>query len=230
MYKLLKDTHPSIQTPLVKSLFAGMVSSEYPPIRGNSFFEFSFSKNIGISLVRAVVEQDIPMVQALLDAGFHPDIRVTSKKDEPKGKNSTPLMFAAQKGDKEIVEELLSKGATVNAQNELGETAEQIARKAGHDEIASLLSLSKKCLADLSIKKKEQTDQIFQNSNMLDILESSLANDDVKLSPNITICDSCGGNGAVRCPQCRGVNEKCGFCKGTGNVDCFLCKGTGYKN
>jgi tetratricopeptide (TPR) repeat protein len=83
---------------------------------------------------------------------------------------------------------------------------------------------------DLALKAMEKADQILRDSGILDTLESSLANADVELTSSTTICDSCGGKGTVLCPQCMGVNEMCGFCKGTGNVNCFLCKGTGYKN
>jgi len=139
MYLALKAADASIQGPLVKSLFRGMISREYAGMQANSFFQFNFSVNTGVSLPRAVCEQDLAMVQALLDAGFHVDIRVTSKHEEPRGENSTPLMFAAHTGNKEIIEELLRHGANINAKNEDGKTAAQIARDASDEEIASLL-------------------------------------------------------------------------------------------
>ena len=42
---------------------------------------------------------------------------------------------------KEIVEELFRKGANINAKNEDGQTAAQIARDVGNKEIAALLSV-----------------------------------------------------------------------------------------
>jgi len=142
MYLILKHTDVSIQTPLIKSLFRGMNSREYDVMQATSLFQFDFSQNTGLSLVRAVCEQDLAMVQALLDAGFHVDIRVTSKRVEPRGGNSTPLMFAANNGNKEIVEELLRNGADINATNEDGLTAKQIALDAGNKEIVALLDSS----------------------------------------------------------------------------------------
>lgn len=138
-YRVLKDAPPTIKPQLVKSLFAGMVSREYPVMQGTSSFQFSFL-NTGLALAQAVSEQDLAMVQALLDAGFHPDIRVTSREQEPRGENSTPLMFAAYNGNREIARELLDHGADVNAQNERGETALQIALDTGNEDVASLLT------------------------------------------------------------------------------------------
>jgi Ankyrin repeats (many copies)/TIR domain len=140
MYSVLKRADTSIKSQLVRSLFVGMESNEYAQMQANSNFQFTLGLNTGVSLVRAVCEQDLAMVQALLDAGFHPDIRVTSRRDEPKGENSTPLMFAAYRGNREIVEELLQKGANVNAKNDSGETAADVARNAGREDMVSILS------------------------------------------------------------------------------------------
>ncbi len=142
LYSVLKHTDASFQAPLIKSLFRGMISREVATMQANSFFQFTLSVNTGVSLARAVCEQDLAMLQALLDAGFHPDIRVTSKIEQPRGVNSTPLMFAAHNGNVEIVEELLCKGAKIDATNEDGQTAGQVARDAGNTKVAVLLGSS----------------------------------------------------------------------------------------
>lgn len=59
--------------------------------------------------------------------------------DMRNGKESTPLMYAAEKGVKEAVQYLLDYGADKTAVNRKGKTAYDLAVKAGHDDIAQLL-------------------------------------------------------------------------------------------
>jgi ankyrin repeat protein len=53
---------------------------------------------------------------------------------------STALMLAASSGDREIVQELLSKGAEVSAKfTQTGKTALMLAKEKGYDDIVQLL-------------------------------------------------------------------------------------------
>ena len=52
------------------------------------------------------------------------------------------LMFASMWGQLEIVEYLLQNGARINDRNALNETALSLARKNGHQDVATLLVLN----------------------------------------------------------------------------------------
>ena len=51
----------------------------------------------------------------------------------------TPLMFAAMNGRADVVRVLLRRGGQINARDETGMTARDLAREAGHEEIIRLL-------------------------------------------------------------------------------------------
>ena len=54
--------------------------------------------------------------------------------------DQTPLHYAARGGHKEIVEFLLTKGADPEAANKWGWTAQMLAAKYGHDDLARRLA------------------------------------------------------------------------------------------
>jgi ankyrin repeat protein len=54
----------------------------------------------------------------------------------------TPLHWAAQNGEKKVVQLFLEHGADVNARNESGKTLSELASGNGHYEIKELLCMS----------------------------------------------------------------------------------------
>ncbi|HEX5015906.1 MAG TPA: ankyrin repeat domain-containing protein [Candidatus Limnocylindrales bacterium] len=72
------------------------------------------------------------VVAALLDAGADPNVHQRH--------GWTPLQGAAEHGDVESVDRLLAAGADVAATNDDGVTAAELARRAGHGELADRLS------------------------------------------------------------------------------------------
>ena len=95
---------------------------------------------VGCNKVRAIDDAvksgDLAKVKALLTA--HPDL--ISSKDTI---GITPLHFAADNGNKEMVEFLLANKAEVNAMDNLGETPLNCAALSGHRNVAELLLASK---------------------------------------------------------------------------------------
>jgi ankyrin repeat protein len=67
---------------------------------------------------------------ALID-GYDPDIQNTHKR--------TPLSWAAESGQREVVELLLEKGANPTSKDYSGQTSLHYAAKAGHNAVVSLL-------------------------------------------------------------------------------------------
>jgi ankyrin repeat protein len=78
----------------------------------------------GQDLIAATNSEDIATVQALLNNGI--DIE---QKDEH---GDTALGYAAESGQKNIVELLLKKGAAVNSKNHCGNTPLSFAIREGH--------------------------------------------------------------------------------------------------
>ena len=70
-------------------------------------------------------------MKSLLSAGADPNVH----NDD----NETPLMFAAMAGLSHNAKALLGAGADTKAKNFLGQTAEDIARRRGHDNIVQIL-------------------------------------------------------------------------------------------
>lgn len=83
------------------------------------------------SFIRATQDGDVNTLRQLIDGGVDVNAR-----DET---TRTPLMYAAIKNQKEVVQLLLEKGADVNARNNKGETALTLAAREGHPEIAQAL-------------------------------------------------------------------------------------------
>lgn len=81
----------------------------------------------------AVIGGEVAMVQALLSED--PDL--VNAEDEEYG--NTPLHYAAQKGFLELAELLLSRGADINARENIGRTPFFRANSAGHKDVADFL-------------------------------------------------------------------------------------------
>jgi ankyrin repeat protein len=72
-------------------------------------------------------------VKLLLDGGANIDI-----KDDDWPYRMTPLMYACDNGQAEIVRLLLDRGASRKSKDSVGQTALDIAKKSGRTEIVAL--------------------------------------------------------------------------------------------
>ena len=85
----------------------------------------------GPAIHKAAIRGDLKGLKAQIVAGTDPNLRDSNGK--------TPLMLAAQKRHKEIVEYLIAQGADINAQTKNGFTALFHTCIQGDDELAKLL-------------------------------------------------------------------------------------------
>ena len=83
----------------------------------------------------AAASGDAAIAQLLIERGA----QVNALSPRPSGA-VTPLMMAAREGQDGIVRLLLAKGANAGLKNTEGFTAAQLAKQAGHDKLAGLLS------------------------------------------------------------------------------------------
>jgi ankyrin repeat protein len=83
----------------------------------------------------AAASGDAAIAQLLIERGA----QVNALSPRPSGA-VTPLMMAAREGQDGIVRLLLGKGANAGLKNTEGFTAAQLAKQAGHDKLAGLLS------------------------------------------------------------------------------------------
>jgi len=83
----------------------------------------------------AAASGDAAIAQLLIERGA----QVNALSPRPSGA-VTPLMMAAREGQDGIVRLLLAKGANAGVKNTEGFTAAQLAKQAGHDKLAGLLS------------------------------------------------------------------------------------------
>jgi ankyrin repeat protein len=83
----------------------------------------------------AAASGDAAIAQLLIERGA----KLDALSPRPSGA-VTPLMMAAREGQDGIVRLLLAKGANAGLKNTEGFTAAQLAKQAGHDKLAALLS------------------------------------------------------------------------------------------
>lgn len=86
------------------------------------------------AMFNAILKRRLPMVESLLRTGLDVNIR--------DGRAMTPLMAAAATGDADLVRFLLEKRAARHLRSSAGETAYEIARRAGSNDVAALLASS----------------------------------------------------------------------------------------
>jgi hypothetical protein len=84
------------------------------------------------AIFNAILKRRMPMIESLLRTGMDVNIRDS--------RGMTPLMAAAATGDVEIVRYLLKKKATPQLKSSAGETAQEIAVRAGFSNVAALLA------------------------------------------------------------------------------------------
>src|SRR5687768_5916422 len=89
-----------------------------------------------VELSSATMTNDSVAVSRLLDAGARPDV--------PRDENNTALMSAARWGRVGIARLLLTRGADALLENARGETARDLATKAGHVDVARLLEAAER--------------------------------------------------------------------------------------
>jgi ankyrin repeat protein len=91
----------------------------------------------GDEFASAIASGNILAVRALVEDGADPDTPIVSGEH-----STTPLVKAAERGKRDIVRYLLSKGAKVNARATGGDTALLAAVKGGYDDVITLLLTS----------------------------------------------------------------------------------------
>jgi ankyrin repeat protein len=78
---------------------------------------------------------------------------VNAKEKRP---GATPLIVTAFEGHKEVVEQLVAKGADMNAQDNEGNTALSLASQRGHTAVVELLK-AKGAKAESTAEKSKET-------------------------------------------------------------------------
>lgn len=176
----------------------------------------------------AVAKGDLEKVKALLKD--NPNL-VASRDDE----GHTPLRIAAAKGQKDMAELLLAKGAEVNAKDNDGYTALILAAREGNTDVAKLLLANK---ADVNTKADNGETPLIAaaRKDHKDIVELLLAKgagvNDVGLSRLTPLCWAAdkGYADVVELLLDKGadVNAKCGT--GSGSTALQLADLNRYKD
>lgn len=107
------------------------------PIAAYGYVIYDILKPINITtgMYLAVSRSDLIHLKRLMSIGGDPN----SIFDHGNGYNYTMLMMASSNGDKEMVRELLRRGADRNVKDSSGKTALDIAREKNHSEVINLL-------------------------------------------------------------------------------------------
>jgi hypothetical protein len=94
----------------------------------------SLVKSLGNSiLIKCAEDNQVDLAEFLLNHGV--DVNYRSWHQQ----NKTPLMFAAEKGNREMATLLIEYGANINMQSNWGSTALSLAKKNHHDQLALYL-------------------------------------------------------------------------------------------
>jgi ankyrin repeat protein len=130
-----------------------------------------------------MVTTSVEIAKLLLDAGLSIELRQRF----PNGKfvmGSTALMYAADRGDIEMVKFLVERGADIYNTNFLGQSASSFARKSGHKNVENLLlkaakkkydSASQRCIKIELELLREEIGKAILEGNRYD-LEYSVGN------------------------------------------------------
>ena len=89
-------------------------------------------------LLKAASNGDIAMLEALLQQ-TETLRQVNATDDTPGGALMTPLHWASKNGHPDVCEALIGAGADVNARDQFGRTAIDLAQRYGHDKVVSML-------------------------------------------------------------------------------------------
>ena len=127
----LYTTNPTVRPAMVRLLLE------------NGANVMAVVENGATPLHLAVTHGHYETVQVLLDFMIHHGFGISPVTDNWHGKGTTPLMQAASKGLVDIVRLILSRGADLRMEVDNGDTAEDLARKFGHDEVAQILNQEK---------------------------------------------------------------------------------------
>lgn len=101
------------------------------------------------ALFNAILKQRVPMVKSMLKTGL-PSERVASSD------GMTPLMASASVGNAELAEIMLEHGCNPHAKNIKGETALDIASRAGSDDCVKLIQKALSKMTDEEYNKKQK--------------------------------------------------------------------------
>jgi uncharacterized protein len=106
------------------------------PGRGNEE-STTLRKSPQVTMLKAVTDGNVRAVRSCLDSGVQVDARLGVRPNRPA--QETFLMLAAEKGRSRVVELLLSRGANVDATNDLGQPALLYAARNNQTSIVSTL-------------------------------------------------------------------------------------------
>ena len=95
--------------------------------------------SIDCALIEAAQKGHEDIVELLLDNGANPSSEACCNAPNCVPTDTTPLIEAAREGHQKIVKLLLDKGANHNIEDVYGNTALQIAKLKGHQEIVQLI-------------------------------------------------------------------------------------------
>ncbi|MEY2392846.1 ankyrin repeat domain-containing protein [Wolbachia endosymbiont of Tettigetta isshikii] len=79
------------------------------------------------------------------------------------------MHYAAQEGQREVIEFLLRRGADAGIKNECGEKPSDVARRKGHSSIVELLSPYESCVILSTHSEKKQQEKFLHSISNADV-------------------------------------------------------------